>query len=59
MFANRSDKLLPNQRLKLSARGAPPLSECPVEAIFLVCGAGRPQLKRDPLGRNRILLLTT
>jgi hypothetical protein len=27
--------------------------ECPLEAIYLVCGAGGPQLKRDPLGSLR------
>jgi hypothetical protein len=44
--------LLPNQRLKLSARGRHALSDCPVEALYLVCGARRPQLKRDPLGSS-------
>jgi lactoylglutathione lyase len=28
----------------------PQLSECPVEVLYLVCGARRPQLKRNPLG---------
>ena len=29
---------------------APPLSEAPMEGIYLDCGAGGPQLKRNPLG---------
>ena len=28
---------------------APPLSEAPMEGIYLDCGAGGPQLKRNPL----------
>jgi hypothetical protein len=42
--------VLSNHRLKLSARRAPLDAECPMEAIYLVCGAGGPQLKRNPLG---------
>src|SRR5512143_907918 len=40
----------PNLRLKLSARWHRILAECPMEAIFLACGANGPQLKRNPLG---------
>jgi hypothetical protein len=41
---------LPNQRLKLSARGRHVCRKAQGEAIYLVCGARRPQLKRNPLG---------
>jgi hypothetical protein len=42
--------LLPNQRLKLTARGGR-LRE---KELYLDCGRRRPQLKRDPLGRPRL-----
>ena len=46
------DCALPNMRLKLAALLAPLRAECPKEAIYLVCGARGPQLKRNPLGSN-------
>jgi hypothetical protein len=44
------ERVRPNLRLKLSARGRRVCRNAQWKAIFLVCGAGGPQLKRNPLG---------